>query len=112
MQIVINFYDIDLYDWMDFDDSGVDAPELKDIEVQGGIKMRCRECRYKKSVRGIHSTRYSCYCKHPNQDYIRHYYSKNNINRTLGFICFTKPYTMEMSIKTSPKWCPLKEEKE
>lgn len=31
MQIVINFYDIDLYDWMDFDDSGVDAPELKDI---------------------------------------------------------------------------------
>ena len=31
MQIVINFSDIDLNDWIDFDDEGQDTPELKDV---------------------------------------------------------------------------------
>lgn len=31
MQIVINFSDIDLNDWIDFEDEGQDTPELRDV---------------------------------------------------------------------------------
>ena len=50
-------------------------------------------------------------CKHPNSDYIEKYYKDHNIIKALGFICWgTDPYNWNMpKIKTSPKWCPRKE---
>lgn len=73
--------------------------------------MNCSQCNYKHISWGA-NTRGNCYCNHPNQDYIRNYYKEHDISRAEGFICFTKPLTKELSIKTSPKWCPLKEETE
>ena len=55
------------------------------------------------------STRYECLCNHANQDYIDNYFKEHDIRKYQGFLCYSKPCVKEPSIKTSPKWCPLKE---
>lgn len=69
---------------------------------------KCSECEFCKSISKIGNKRNSCYCEHPNQDYIKDYYNKNNKHSFPGFINFSKPFETKPNIKTSPKWCPRK----
>lgn len=72
---------------------------------------KCIECKYAKSE-DYGAKRYNVFCRHPNQKYIIEYCMKNRVGKMPGFICFTKPFDPEPTIKTSPKWCPLKVEEE
>ena len=74
--------------------------------------MKCKDCPHLVMQRKITSARYDCLCKHPNQDYIYEYFKENNIRKYQGFLCYSKPNIKEPTIKTAPKWCPLKESEE
>jgi len=67
--------------------------------------MKCKDCEYQSFSRGYpehvkSSGLSSYYCKHPDHPSIN--------GATL--ICKTKRGCEELTIKTSPKWCPLKVE--
>ena len=70
--------------------------------------MNCKDCPYLLMGRKYTSVRYDCICAHPNRDYIQNYFEEHNIRKFLGFLCYSRPYVKEPTIKTSPKWCPLK----
>lgn len=71
--------------------------------------MRCKECKYAYAIqtRGMNK-RYECFCGHPDKEYIADYFAKNRIQKMVGFISFSEPYSTEPKIKTAPKFCPLK----
>ena len=56
------------------------------------------------------NTRSSFSCEHPDQKYIRDYFSAHKIKKMPGFIAFGKPFSSEVPIKTSPAWCPKKKQ--
>ena len=41
-----------------------------------------------------------------------HFQSKLTVNGGLGFVCFGDMKTDRPTVKTSPRWCPLKQLKE
>lgn len=73
--------------------------------------IKCSECEYCTHYRKPGNARAEFICKHPNQKYINDYLFKNKISRSVGFIDFGEKWSDECPIKTSPRWCPLKEEK-
>lgn len=72
--------------------------------------MNCKKCDYIKIITNYNkrATRNHCYCNHPDKEHISDYFRKHRVCKSVGFLSFTKPYTNEPTIKTSPKWCPLK----
>lgn len=70
--------------------------------------MRCKDCKYCKLSRSVTSTRYGFSCEHPDYSYIFDYFQKKRMHKMPGFLVFGKPYSEEVPVKTSPKWCPLK----
>lgn len=72
--------------------------------------MICKDCEYKRFYDGqiTLARRARVLCKHPDQDYIEKYCKENRIGKMPGFICYTIIDTLELPIKSSPRWCPLK----
>lgn len=65
--------------------------------------MKCKDCTYKLfSENKSGPSRY--YCKHPKARFVR------SECEPTPMICRTKRHSDEITIKTSPKWCPLKQE--
>lgn len=48
------------------------------------------------------------FCDHPDQKYINKFFEDNRLSSTPGFICYGVVGSDEMSLKTSPRWCPKK----
>lgn len=78
--------------------------------------MKCSNCPYLK-IRGsakitrnnrhLKGARSSCYCEHPRAEKIFvKMFPKSP--KEPGFVSFTAPGEITPMIKTSPKWCPLK----
>ncbi len=76
--------------------------------------MKCVNCKYAKTYYpiSITGTRNRVMCSHPNQKYIYEYCRSHRVASMPGFIGYTKPFENEVTIKTSPRWCPLKQENE
>lgn len=73
--------------------------------------IRCKDCEYCKVIGyGSIATRNSCFCEHPDYAYISNYFDEHRMSKMPAFLGFTKPYSKEVPVKTSPKWCPLKKE--
>ena len=73
--------------------------------------MNCADCKYAEiGYRSSALGRAPVYCQHQNQEYIIEYCHNNRVGKMPGFICYTKRGTNELTIKTSPRWCPLKKE--
>lgn len=74
--------------------------------------MKCINCKYAKTYYpiGINGMRNRVICEHPDQEYIYEYCRSHRVAAMPGFIGFTKPFSNELNIKTSPRWCPLKKE--
>lgn len=73
--------------------------------------IRCKDCEYCKVSGGSYSAnRNDCYCEHPDYEYISKYFDEHRMVKMPAFLGFTKPFSKEVPVKTSPKWCPLKKE--
>ena len=67
---------------------------------------RCEHCFYK-------SRRYrnrGVSCGHPDQKRINQYFEDHDIKKAPGFIGYAKT-DGTLSIKRTPKWCPLEDQK-
>ena len=65
--------------------------------------MKCKDCTYKDFLE--HKDGPGCYyCKHPKARFAR------SECEPTPMICKTKRHSDELTIKTSPKWCPLRKE--
>lgn len=71
-------------------------------------KCECNKCEYMKCYR--HDSRSSFQCCHPNQQFIDDYFKEHEISKMPGFIGFSKPWESVPINKTTPKWCPKKEQ--
>lgn len=76
------------------------------------MEHKCRECEFCKITRFGSNTRSEVFCEHPNKDYIWEYCRKHNISKYPSFLGYTKKFSKECPVKTSPAWCPFKERKE
>ena len=67
--------------------------------------QNCKDCEHKTygSIKGS-SGRY--YCKHPEARFVR------SECEPTPMICRTGRHSDEITIKTSPKWCPLRKKEE
>lgn len=73
--------------------------------------MNCKDCRYKRESQRFGNRTKSVTCENPNKEYIRDYFEKNRISKMEGFLGFIDTKG-NFPVKKSPKWCPLKAEKE
>ncbi len=71
-------------------------------------KIKCSECEYCKGYRKRGNERELFYCEHPDGEYIYDYFRKNRLQKDLRFLNFGKRNSREVTIKTSPAWCPKK----
>lgn len=69
-------------------------------------KIKCSECDYCK----FYPSRYgkSCFCKHPDQEYITQYFYDCDLLLTPGFIGYTGWNPSIVPCKHTPRWCPRK----
>ena len=74
--------------------------------------IRCSECKYCGFLSSLRGTRNTFHCGHPDGSYINRYFMEHGIRKAPGFLGFGKPYSRKVPLKTSPAWCPLKQEKE
>lgn len=73
-------------------------------------KPCCRTCGYKNAYYSNgHGLRFECYCDHPHAGEAFRKYGGASKER---FISFSVKCDTEPTIKTSPRWCPLKRMKE
>lgn len=71
--------------------------------------MICENCKYCERIRGEYAIRYSYHCQHPNRQHINDYFRANGLHYMEGFLGFSKSaHHLELSRKTSPRWCPLR----
>lgn len=76
-------------------------------------RPKCKECMHMKTYENWGRSG-RVYCNHPDKDYIENYCREHRIHSQPGFICLRKrvlraySYKYEPTIKTSPRWCPLK----
>ncbi len=70
--------------------------------------IKCSECEFCKDRGRPENSRPSFWCEHPDTKYIADYFSHHRIQKMEGFLCFGKPWSHEVTIKTSPAWCPKK----
>lgn len=73
--------------------------------------MICKECPHKKVLQRFPNTTKDVWCCHQDQEYVRLYFKEHKIRKAEGFIGFVNSKG-DFPIKKSPKWCPLKKEKE
>lgn len=67
--------------------------------------MKCKDCEYKSFLeRKCGPNRY--YCKHPEARFAR------SECEPTPLICKTERHSEELTIKTSPRWCPLRRKKD
>lgn len=73
-------------------------------------KIKCSECEYCGKYYGSHGifARGRFFCDHPDQKYINKFFKDNRLSSTPGFICYGIVRSDDMSLKTSPRWCPKK----
>lgn len=71
-------------------------------------KIKCSECEYCKLYRSRYGNRKSCFCEHPDQDYITQYFSDRDIRSMPGFIGYTGWNDSIVPCKYTPRWCPRK----
>lgn len=65
--------------------------------------VRCSECEHKELLeRNGGANRY--YCVHPKAQFVR------SECEPTPMICRTVRHSTEMTVKTSPAWCPLKQQ--
>ncbi len=74
--------------------------------------VRCKDCEYCEEFRKAGNTRSEFRCNHPDQRYIATYFKEKRISKMPGFLGFGKSHSSEVSVKTSPAWCPKKSLKE
>ena len=71
---------------------------------KGMVMIKCKDCGYKTYLeRNGNPNRY--HCEHPEARYAR------SECEPTPMICRTKRYSKELTIATSPKWCPRRKEK-
>lgn len=68
--------------------------------------IKCNGCEYCHEYRRVGNSRSEFICEHPEQGYIIDYFKEHKLSKMAGFIAFGK--IGEVSIKTSPAWCPRK----
>lgn len=71
-------------------------------------KIKCSECEYCKFYHSRYGNRKSCFCEHPDQEYIMHYFSDRDIRSIPGFIGYTGWQDSIVPCKYTPRWCPRK----
>lgn len=71
-------------------------------------KIKCSECEYCKFYHSRYGNRKSCFCEHPDQDYIMQYFNERDIRSMPGFIGYTGRNDSIVSCKYTPRWCPRK----
>lgn len=67
-------------------------------------KIKCSECEYCK-IYFRYGNRKSCFCEHPDQEYIAQYFSDFDRWPMPGFIGYIGRYDIR---KYTPRWCPRK----
>lgn len=71
-------------------------------------KCECESCKYRyRNVRLWSNSNSDYFCKHPNTEYISNYWKENKIKKMEGHLY----YGYSFARKTTPKWCPKKEER-
>lgn len=73
--------------------------------------MKCKECKHCNLYQRRGNTTKEVTCEHPNWQYIDNYFKTHGIRKFVGLIGFVNSKGV-FPIKTSPAWCPLKEEKD
>ena len=73
-------------------------------------KIKCSECGECKGIRKMGNTRTGFRCEHPDQRYIYDYFREHGMLKMPGFLGYSKPFSDEVPVKTSPAWCPRKKE--
>lgn len=71
-------------------------------------KIKCSECKYCKLYHSRYGNRQSCFCDHPDQEYIMQYFSDRDIRSMPGFIGYTGWNDSIVPCKYTPRWCPRK----
>ena len=71
-------------------------------------KIKCSECDYCKLYHSRYGNRHSCFCDHPDQEYIVQYFSDRDIRSMPGFIGYTGRNDSVVPCKYTPRWCPRK----
>lgn len=71
-------------------------------------KIKCSECDYCKFYHSRYGNRKSCFCEHPDQEFIMQYFSDRDIRSMPGFIGYTGWNDSIVPCKYTPRWCPRK----
>ena len=69
-------------------------------------KIKCSECDYCKFYHSRYGNRKSCFCEHPDQEFIMQYFSDRDIRSMPGFIGYTGWNDSIVPCKYTPRWCP------
>lgn len=80
----------------------------KDSRYIMADKIKCSECDYCKLYHSRYGNRKSCFCDHPDQEYIIQYFSDRDIRSMPGFIGYTGWNDSIVPCKFTPRWCPRK----
>lgn len=64
--------------------------------------MKCSECNHREFAEDKKGGVHRYYCKHKK--------AAASVNATARLITRTKRHEKELTVKTAPRWCPLKEE--
>ena len=67
----------------------------------------CATCSHLKLLKSPQATRYDCMCEHPDVLEVFNRACPKAVAMS-GFISYTAKYSITPTIKTSPRWCPLK----
>lgn len=73
--------------------------------------IRCSGCEHCGFLSPLRGSRNSFHCGHPDGSYINKYFREHGIRKMPGFLGYGKPYSREVPVKTSPAWCPRKQER-
>ncbi len=71
-------------------------------------KIKCSECDYCKLYHSRYGNRQSCFCDHPDQEYIMQYFSDCDFWPLPGFIGYTGQNDSVVPCEYTPRWCPRK----
>lgn len=66
---------------------------------------KCANCKHVVTYQTYGAQRKQCYCEHPKA---RDVYKKYGLKGDPTFIGFSSKYNSMPTIKTSPRWCPLR----
>lgn len=70
--------------------------------------IKCSECEHCDGYRRFGNIRTEFSCIHPDQAYIKDFFSHKKIYKMPGFLGFSAGNSNSVPVKTSPAWCPKK----